>query len=404
MSSAGAPARRASPLIELAPPAAGTRAPGDERRVAALDGVRGLAILLVVAHTAVPTIGGDPGAAMRLWLAAIGIGWAGVTLFFALSGYLITGILLDVRSSPGALWRFYARRALRIVPPYLALLLFTFVLLPAAGVAVRGMGEPGHIAGWWYWTWMANWVMPLQPGIAMLGHLWSLAVEEQFYLVWPLVVLFATERRVVRLSLALAVVALALRVWLLSGGVVPHQVGATAAYNFTLARCDALLLGAAGATLERWRPGGAWWATARRVAWGAAAALAVLAVARRGLRFDDPWVLAVGQTLIAIVCAVAVVGAARSQGGSTAARLMRAGWLRTLGKYSYALYLVTLPMAHAFDALWPAGVSAVPAAIQPLAAMAWSLAALGASLAVAWLSWRLLEQPILSLKRYVPRG
>lgn len=407
MSSAGAAARPLSPASALTAPSstpAGPRPASDDRRIPALDGLRGLAILLVVAHTSVPATGLGGGAGMRLWLATIGVGWAGVTLFFALSGYLITGILLDVRESRGALWRFYARRALRIAPPYLALLVFAFVVLPAAGARVRGMGEPGHIAGWWYWTWLANWVMPLRPGVGMLGHLWSLAVEEQFYLVWPLVVLVASNRRIVRLCVVLAVLAFAFRLWLIAGGVVPPDIGRMAAYNFTLSRCDGLLLGAAGATLERWRPGGAWWPAARRAAWVAAGALFVLALARRGLRFDDPWVLAVGQTPLAIVCAVAVVGAGRAVDGSPASRLVGARILRTLGKYSYAVYLVNLPMAHAFDALWPRGVSTLPSAVRPLGAMAWMLGALAASLTVAWLSWRVLEQPVLRLKRYVPRG
>jgi peptidoglycan/LPS O-acetylase OafA/YrhL len=121
------------------------------------------------------------------------VGWLGVDLFFALSGYLITGILLDARGAPvGAVFRaFYARRALRIFPLGFLLLAVVFLALPL----VTYERVPLHVQAW-YWLYASNWRSGNSPGALMyLRHFWSLAVEEQFYLVWPMAVLLISTRR-----------------------------------------------------------------------------------------------------------------------------------------------------------------------------------------------------------------
>ena len=168
-----------------------------------LDGIRGMAIVLVLFHhctdMAVVT-GVDKAATLFLhW------GGFGVDLFFVLSGFLITGILADTRGHRSFFKSFYARRVLRIFPLYYAICLFSFVVLPNLGPLLAGaVGEGtaqtiqtkldrfGTVGAdqWYYWTYLSNFVAAKvnawRHGI--LDVSWSLAIEEQFYLVWPLLV------------------------------------------------------------------------------------------------------------------------------------------------------------------------------------------------------------------------
>ncbi|HZJ61945.1 MAG TPA: acyltransferase [Kofleriaceae bacterium] len=161
--------------------------------VPALDGVRGLAILLVLAHNLSPFE-----STRRLIDLSAGLtfdfGWVGVQLFFVLSGYLISGILLDTRGAPGYYRAFFGRRVLRIFPLYYGVLFLCLVLLPVLGLAPDALlADRRHSV--WLWTYLINWAEPLGAAIAVFPHFWSLAVEEQFYLVWPFVVSRTPPRR-----------------------------------------------------------------------------------------------------------------------------------------------------------------------------------------------------------------
>lgn len=150
-------------------------------RIEALDGLRGLAILLVVVMHALyiaPLLGVDlAGAYARATL----LGWVGVDVFFVLSGFLITGILVRSKDAPHYFRNFYARRVLRIFPLYYAVL-----LLQTVGLAVfksgSAMADGFFSVLPWYATYLTNWA-PVHEDL--FAHAWSLAVEEQFYLVWP---------------------------------------------------------------------------------------------------------------------------------------------------------------------------------------------------------------------------
>lgn len=163
------------------------------RRIPQLDGIRALAILMVFLHHALN---------VELMIDIHGL-WAGVDIFFVLSGFLITGILVDAKS--GTPWKyfahFYARRARRLLAPY-ALLLIVASL-------VFGLGWAHY---WYYYFFLTNVLFAFDiPHPRCFDPLWSLAVEEQFYLVWPVVVYLLTPRRLGQLSLALIVIAPVLR-------------------------------------------------------------------------------------------------------------------------------------------------------------------------------------------------
>ena len=154
-----------------------------QQKISQLDAVRGLAILLVIAHntsTKYPLLHLQP---------FFGNGWMGVDLFFVLSGFLITGILVDTKYSEGYFSRFYARRCLRIWPLYYSLIFFMFVVVPwlrpSEAHTLFGRSSP-----WWaYPLFLQNFLVSSPTGATgPLGVTWSLAIEEQFYLVWPWVV------------------------------------------------------------------------------------------------------------------------------------------------------------------------------------------------------------------------
>ena len=208
----------------------------------ALDGVRGVAILLVIAHQLSP-LDHPTSFVGKIVSRGFGAGWMGVQLFFVLSGFLITGILLDTQSAPNQLRSFFARRVLRIFPLYYATLLVGFVVLPLLG---RGGPALAHNRAHqvWLWTYLSNWVVMTDAGSKAFSHFWSLAVEEQFYLLWPFVA------RPLAAVLSTSASGSQGRRCLRSGGW-RAGMSSDAIYHFTITRMDALALGAAAAAAVR---------------------------------------------------------------------------------------------------------------------------------------------------------
>ena len=150
-------------------------------RIRQLDAVRGIAILVVILHN-------EAGKHLpAAWTPIFANGWMGVDLFFVLSGFLITGILLDTKGSQHFIRDFYIRRCLRIWPLYYSLLLFMFVLVPLVRPeeAIEIFGERSQ--PWWsYPLFLQNFFVPIpQNAAGPLGVTWSLGIEELFYLLWP---------------------------------------------------------------------------------------------------------------------------------------------------------------------------------------------------------------------------
>ena len=207
-------------------------------RIPQLDAVRGLAILVVMLHNIspkYPLFHSD-----KLFTD----GWMGVDLFFALSGLLITGILLDTKQSAGYFKNFYVRRCLRIWPLYYSLLFFMFVVVrflnPSEYHVVVQTSSP-----WWAFPlFLQNFLLPISTNAAgPLGVTWSLAIEEQFYLVWPVVVRFCSFAQLRRLAVAEICLSPALRYYLSL-----HRVDL---YTNIFCRLDGLMAGALLALLIR---------------------------------------------------------------------------------------------------------------------------------------------------------
>ncbi len=370
--------------------------------VPALDGVRGLAILVVLIHNAAFIMGPSDALILKLTTTITGTGWTGVQLFFVLSGFLITGILLDARGSPKFFRTFYLRRTLRIFPIYYAFLAVAFFVVPF--FADQDWTAVARRNQWWYWTYLSNWGGALGYGIPGLSHFWSLAVEEQFYLLWPVLVFTLSRRGLTGLCAVLIGATPLLRLLLRASGL-PELAG----YEFTIARWDALAFGAVLAILLRDEAGRAW--LRPRAAWIAGAAvLGLLAVVgiERGFPERSLLVQVAGQTLVAALGASLIyfsVVPVPPPGAAASLRVaLSARWLRFLGKYSYAIYVLHFPI-HILVSRHVAGiVNAVdgPARLLRLALYVPSISAL--SILAALVSWRVIEKPFLDLKeRFAPR-
>jgi peptidoglycan/LPS O-acetylase OafA/YrhL len=371
--------------------------PFGQRHLPVLDGIRGLAILLVLVIHLYPPASG--------WEHRLRSGcWCGVDLFFVLSGFLITGILLDSRGTPHYFRNFYMRRALRIFPLYYGALAVLIFLVPA------GLFPPGHHARlcagqgslWLYvlnfWTVCRDEWMPCG-----MTHFWSLAVEEQFYLVWPLLVFLVSPRALGWVCVALILGALAMRTWLVRNGY-PPMVG----YLLPFPRMDAFAVGALVSLGMRQEGGPARLARRSRGAAITCAALLACLVARRQpcLEWGDPRIQCFGYSLVALFFGAVLAHCVTAPRHALLRRLFSVRPLRWLGRYSYGIYVVHLPLVYVFPQFFQ--VDRFPEVLRPFVGRNyWHICAalvLAVSLGMAYLSWHFYEKHFLKLKRFFPRG
>lgn len=368
--------------------------------VAALDGLRGLAIVMVLfVHfigDATPITFAERAAVK---LANYGV-W-GVDLFFVLSGFLITGILDDAKGGPRYFRNFYVRRTLRIFPLYYGTLALLFIVLPVLPLAYpHGLAESSRHQGW-LWAYGTNFYCAIHRDWALpyVSHFWSLAVEEHFYLVWPLVVLAFSRRALVRICVVGSVLALGLRCVLSSAG-----AGDVAITTLTPCRLDALLIGGFLA-LEVRSVGLARVAQfAKPVFWSSATIIALASTwnaATNGALRDI--VLPVRGTLIAALFGALLLMTVTATRDTVLGRVFQSRVMCFFGKYSYGLYVFHGIIAAAL--VERATESALTARIGSHAG-AIALQAIGGvavSLAIAVASYELFEKRILRLKdRFAP--
>ncbi len=306
------------------------------QRFPALDGVRALAIIVVLMHNF--SLLSAPETAMQHVLAAwLDRGWVGVQLFFVLSGFLITGILLDTQRAANYFTSFFSRRILRIFPLYFLTLLVVLVLLPLIGA-----WHPPTPRDAWLVVFLSNWVQPFHSGEGSLPHFWSLAVEEQFYLVWPFVVYRLGAVRVLTVSLGIGVAALVIRILLLRA-----DVPAEAVYELSVCRMDALAFGAAAAAalrLPAWRQ--ALVGRQARLTLVSAAVLLIGALLSRGYQQYGFAPQTVGYSFLAIAFGLFVLAAACADlsGATGWPAVLRNAVFRRIALYSYAMYVVHVPL------------------------------------------------------------
>ncbi|QOY85104.1 acyltransferase family protein [Paludibaculum fermentans] len=377
---------------------AAPRAPGraSERIVPELNGVRGIAILMVL----LLHFGARPEGVPKILTGPFALGWSGVDLFFVLSGFLITGILLDTRWSTNYFSSFYARRALRIFPLYLiAVFAYFHLVLPLAHS--RGLWlTSDSSAELWYWLYSANWLGPLGKDNSGLNHLWSLAIEEQYYLVWPAVVFLVKRERMWAVCLGVMTLSFALRI-----AFVPFNASHPGVlYGFTPFRLEPLALGGLTALAVR---NEAWRAKVKRrlgqiAAGGAALLLAVLAITRNPSH-DTALMGTAGFTAFGILYACLVFHAYVESGSSSwISTQLRRPFLMSLGMYSYAAYVFHFPISNLQNSLLME--LAVPLPVEGKVLLWGASKALGVAVTygIALLSWHLIEKHFLRLKRHFP--
>lgn len=374
-------------------------------RIPALDGVRGLAILLVILfhHTLM-----QPETTLdRVYVNVARLGWSGVDLFFVLSGFLITGLLLDSKGAPHYFRNFYARRTLRIFPLYYAFLCFTLYVAPWLwpGTPLDQMARDAmaDTSEAWYWLYASNLLFARDAnfGHPNLAVTWSLAIEEQFYIVWPAIVALFGRRPLAWTCGALIVAAAGLRLWLALSGA--HWI---VPYVLPVCRMDALAAGALVAIAARSTPAAVVRSGARWVGAAAAALFAAIWLYEDPLDNGDwgePLMQTLGYTSLAAGYAALVALAAASPPESRVIRFLSLGALRTLGRYSYALYLFHVPVRRFVrDEYFP--VAAFPTLFEsPLPGqLLFYVVATAPAFALAWVSWHLFERRMLALNRFFP--
>jgi peptidoglycan/LPS O-acetylase OafA/YrhL len=338
-----------------------------EGRIPQLDAVRGIAILVVIFHN-------EKGYLSPRLAPLVENGWMGVDLFFVLSGFLITGILLDTRGSRHYIRDFYARRCLRIWPLYYALLLFMFVLVPLLQPSAGEQILADRSQPWWsYPLFLQNFFVPVpQSAVGPLGVTWSLGIEELFYLAWPWVVR-SCSRRTLLWTVAI-VVAASPMLRLVVGS---YEVNL---YANPFCRLDGLMAGAFLATMVR--TDGFIGSRFVTPAWVTLAVTAPLAFVAEAAQMR--WI---AFSLVAMASA-SFVYLALFDTRQWLKKALSARFLIYTGTISYGLYLL----------------HKIPFAVLKSWTTEQSLIKFGVGLMLcyvaAYLSWNLLEKPFLALKRF----
>jgi peptidoglycan/LPS O-acetylase OafA/YrhL len=340
------------------------------RKIPQLDAVRGIAILVVVFHNSVPKFPSLPLQSL------FSFGWMGVDLFFVLSGFLITGILVDAKQSEKYFRNFYARRCLRIFPLYYCTLFIMFAVVPFLIPSMKSTVTARSSPWWAYPFFLQNFLVHDSTGaIGPLGVTWSVAIEEQFYMVWAVVVRYCSNTQLRRLATATICISPVLRLYLSL-----HDVDV---YSNVFCRLDGIMAGGLLALAVR---SGTFSGTRFvKMAWiGFFAAMPLAFVSET---YHASWITFSLSALIS----TAFVYLSLFEAHRWFRIVLTNRWLVYTGTISYGLYLLhKIPFDAAQLLHWDRSQNPFPAL----------LACLVASYGMATISWNLLEKPFLRLKRF----
>lgn len=369
-------------------------------RMKELDSVRGIAVLLVIAYHVFKRGGYFTKNALLHFIVSLSsIGWVGVDIFFALSGFLITSILLKTKTGEHYFKNFYARRVLRIVPAYLLLILGVFFFVPEIEPdALRDLPRALPILA----LFQQNWAF-IFSNVKITSYLqvtWSLAVEEQFYFIWPLIVYKLRRETLLKFGAIYIALSILARI---AGLALFTDAGNASIYVFfyynSLTRFEQLIIGAMLATLLTYD---GLKDSLRRYAipsflffLACFLALALLSPIEPHPAFGYPPMTIVGYTSAALCTAGLIAAFSTYPETAPIRRLFQNKLLAFFGKYSYALYLFHMPAAMLIlDFLWHTGARGWQMYF------AYIIATFAVTNVLALLSWNLIEKHALSLKTY----
>jgi peptidoglycan/LPS O-acetylase OafA/YrhL len=387
----------AAPPTVMPQPA--VEAPQTLRHLPGLDALRGVAILMVFAYHYVD-VDHFQTWSMRIAQPVIHALWIGVDIFFVLSGFLITRILLRTRDEPGYFRNFYARRALRIFPLYFGVLAVVFGIFPLV------MHDPPGAAiapqQGWLWSYLANFRMTtggaqFKDRALFFSHFWTLCVEEQFYLLWPLVVRWARRRTLRLICGAMIFIPLIARVILVARHANPY-----ACYVLTFCRMDTLAAGGILALALEHPARRAW--VGQYARWGFWIGLVGLAgfaayfnhdllIERAAFEvFGYPLVTLLGVSVVALLALAPASGVVSAVGRNRP--------LMFLGGCSYGFYIFHYLLLPQLQRVVPIDALAERTHSQMLAVLAFAFFGLLVMTTVALVSYHLFEKHFLRLKRF----
>ena len=348
-----------------------------------LDGLRGLAILLV----------------LFIHFFKFIPGWLGVDLFFVLSGFLITGILIDSKNSANYYPNFIMRRVLRIFPLYFLFLLLFFIIIPLiAGKTFINHNQYYFDNQWWFWTYLQNWLFVVNEGYEnnrILTHFWSLAIEEQFYLVWPLFVWLLSSKQLLKFSIFIVILSIIARIAYFVYGY------SWLATDTTITRLDTLCLGAIIAILIREHNLKIWLEKYSRLIFRISLliVLLLLVLDHSWFRPEGAIMRTIGLTIVAIMFASLLIISLSDNPKSFASRFFSSKFLTFFGKYSYSMYVFHFPLLFFFvpqvrnfiNRFEGSGVTGFFVA---------GILGIMLTVLISLLTWQIIEKPILGLKKY----
>jgi peptidoglycan/LPS O-acetylase OafA/YrhL len=373
----------------------------DRKYISGLDGLRAIAVTWVFFFHAIPTLNWSSDSPIAKVLVLFSnTGWIGVQIFFAISGFLITNILINSKGKKNQLKHFFIRRSLRIFPLYFFTLAVLFIFTPYFFQMPYWLAGTENHQSWW-WLYAMNWIIPfVQSG--GVTHFWSLAIEEQFYLIWPFIIIFTSRRVTLNVILFMILSAPIFRV--LFYYLMPDTIGdisdiaRRAAYYFTICRWDAIAFGALLALLLREDQ---WIKRIEKLTTPIILFSIVFIVVSTGVAHSFRGVASgmglFNQTVVSILTFIALF-IIISQKYLILNRLLDNTLLKTIGKHSYAIYVFHLPILLLWKSYFPETLKDLSGLTLVLNLACHFIAIYILTFIAAKLSWFLLEHPFLKLK------
>ncbi|PZR27822.1 MAG: hypothetical protein DI535_08725 [Citrobacter freundii] len=343
------------------------------------DGWRGLGMMFVLLAHYFPSI-------------FIG-SWVFMEMFFVMSGFLITGILIDAKGKSGYYTKFMGRRIVRVFPVYYVFLAIIFFAIPASWVDLSYYKD--HQA--WFWLYGQNWLYATEGWPAMKGlhHLWSLAIEEQFYIVWPLVVLAFSKKGLIRFCLFLFAFSFVFRnTGMNMGFVMPFP------YVATLGRMEGLVLGAIIAVLVRTdRSFLERWAFPVTVISGA---MAILLFALSGtMMFQDPLQYGLNYTVVDIFFAGMITLTLCEGQLKNFKKILSMPVFVWLGVVSYCMYILHYPIQVIVETNFLEKIRVSLGGSYGMAKLSCVGIALMITIAATYIFHKVIELPFWKLRKYI---